>query len=127
MEENQIIEPTQEQKTLSGKAIRSLVFGILSVAVSRTIGLVFGILALTQGNGAARFAERNGLPLDGRAKAGRILGIVGIVVSSLALVWGLVKFSGFLAALIASIRSGSLGLFGDYFQDLGQSISGTGL
>lgn len=124
MEQNYTMEPTAEQKTLNGKATRSLVFGILSVVILHTIGLIFGIVALTQGNSARRYALENGLPLDGKAKTGRILGIVGIVFSSLAMVWGLIKLCGFIAAMAASIESGSLGFFSDYFQDLGQSLKG---
>lgn len=122
MEYNMIIEPSEEQRKLNGKSTRSLVFGILSVVISRIPGLVLGILALTQSQSACSYAAQNGLLTDGRVKAGRILGIVGICVSVLAICWGAVKATGFVTALITSIRTGSLGLLGDYFQELGESL-----
>ena len=122
MEYKTIIEPSEEQLKLNGKAVRSLVFGILSVVFSRIPGLVLGILALTQSRSARSYAAQNGLVANGKVKAGRILGIVGICISVLAICWGAVKATGFIAALITSIRTGSLGLLGDYFQELGESV-----
>lgn len=122
MDQNTIIEPSEEQKKLNGKAVRSLVFGILSVVISRLPGLVLGILALTQSRGAANYAQQNGLITDGKVKTARILGIVGICVSALAIMWGAIKATGFVTALITSIRTGSLGLLGDYFQEIGESL-----
>ena len=122
MEYNTIVEPSEEQRKLNDKAIRSLVFGILSVVISKIPGLVLGILALTQSRSASSYAAQNGLLTDGKVKAGRILGIVGICISVLAICWGAVKATGFVAALITSIRTGSLGLLGDYFQELGESL-----
>lgn len=124
MEYNTFIEPNEEQNKLNGKAVRSLVFGILSVVISRIPGLVLGILALTQSRSARNYASEHGLMTDGKVKAGRILGIVGICVSVLAICWGAVKATGFITALITSIRTGSLGLLGDYFQELGESLRG---
>lgn len=122
MEYRTVIELSEEQVKLNGKAMRSLVFGILSVVFSRIPGLVLGILALTQSGSARRYAAQNGLATDGKVKAGRILGIVGIGISVLAICWGALKATGFIAALITSIKTGSLGLLGDYFQELGESV-----
>ena len=52
------------------------------------------------------------------------LGIIGIVFSACSVVWSLVKFGGFLTALFTSISSGSLGIFEEYFQGLGESLRG---
>ena len=126
MENRTIIDRIVEEKNLRGKAIRSLVFGILSIAISRVIGLVFGILAITQSRSATNYARMNGLKEDRRAKIGMILGIVGIIVSICGTIWLAFKFWAFFTALIASIRTGSLGVVGDYFQELGGMLSGNG-
>lgn len=106
------------------KAVFSLVFGILSVVLHHIIGLVLGILAVVFGNDYLRLAQNNGLTVDKRATVGRILGIIGIVFSACSVVWSLIKFGGFLTALFTSISSGSLGIFEEYFQGLGESLRG---
>ena len=123
MEQYEIYEPAQAQKDAAGKAVRSLVFGILSVALSGVFAIVFGILARVQGNGAVRIAEQNGLPRDDRATAGRILGLIGLIIGILALVWGVIRLVMILTGLTASIASGSLGVFEEYFRDLGEQLN----
>ena len=108
----------------SKKAVLSLVFGILSIALHHLIGLVLGILAVVFGNDYLRFAQNDGIETDRRATVGRILGIIGIVISAGSVIWSLIKFSGFLTALLSSISSGSLGIFEEYFKNLGESLRG---
>ena len=82
---------------------KALIFGILSIALCETIvlGIVFG--ALAQKNAKA-FAEANGGVLAGRAKVGKILGLVGlitaIVVGAIYVICGIVVCGAAGATLI---------------------------
>lgn len=106
------------------RAVISLIFGILSIAIHHLIGLVLGIFAVVLANDYLRLAQNSGTPIDKRASVGRILGIIGIVISSASVIWTLFKISGFITALLSSISSGSLGLFEEYFKNLGESLRG---
>lgn len=106
------------------RAVISLIFGILSIAIHHLIGLVLGIFAVVLANDYLRLAQNSGTPIDKRASVGRILGIIGIVISSASVIWTLFKISGFITALLSSISSGSLGLFEEYFKHLGESLRG---
>ena len=107
------------------KAIFALVFGILSVVLRHVFGLVLGILAVVFANDYQRLAQNSGIAVDRRATVGRILGILGIVLSAGTVVWSLIKFGGFITALLSSISTGSLGIFEEYFHDLGESLRGS--
>lgn len=116
---------TSARQAADKKAIRALVFGIVSLAASGPVGVVFAILAIVQGGGALRLADENGLARDGRAKVGRILGIVGLIAGIAAAVWTVVRLIAIFTALGASIESGSLGFFEEWFRRFGESLSGS--
>lgn len=84
----------------TGKATGALICGIAAIAIcllvpfiGAPIGIVLGIVAIVLGGS---FIKQNG-PF-GRAKAGRICGIVGLVLSILSLV--LVIIAGVFAAIV---------------------------
>lgn len=85
----------QAAVSYTGKGTPSLVMGIISIIMSGTVivGLVLGIIAAVQGNKALKTD-----PTDGRAKGGKITGIIGIVLSALALA-GLIAFGVFAASI----------------------------
>ena len=64
----------------------SLTMGILSLVFTGLLGLIFGAVAKSKAN--TRVAS--GYPLDGKAKAGRILGTFGIIFGILAMVAGFI-------------------------------------
>jgi hypothetical protein len=69
---------TQQSDTVDGKITGALVCGVLSLLLSGTVvlGIVLGVIAIVLASQAlARIAK------DGRAQAGRICGIVGIIAS----------------------------------------------
>lgn len=63
----------------NGIATRTLVFGIIALALSECgiFGIIFGAIALSQ---AKKYAAANDGVLDGKAKVGRILGLIGLIV-----------------------------------------------
>lgn len=71
----------------SGKAVAALVLGIFAILTSGSVilGIIFGIIAIVL---AGSYIKQTGK--DGKAVAGRICGIVGIVLSVLSLVLYLV-------------------------------------
>ena len=78
----------QEDQAQSAQAKSVLTFGILSIAFSWLIallGVVFGGIALGKANAyAARY------PMTGKAKVGKILGIIGIAVGILNGILGVI-------------------------------------
>ena len=84
-----------------GKAIVSLVIGIIGLFTSPfLIGFVFGIIAIVLGNSS----ERTNGP-TGVAKAGKIIGIIDIVLSIVILVVAI------LMAVVVGVASLGLGAF----------------
>ena len=115
------LSPLQQQ--MHKKAILALAFGIACAALQNPFGIAFGVLAIVFGSKSLSLAEQNRLTPDGRARVGRILGIVGIVVDTITTVRGIFRIVAMVTGLIGSIQSGSLGIVGDFFQELGQSLS----
>lgn len=70
------------QPPAEDNSTKLLIFGILSIALSGVIGLVFAILAKKE---ATKY-EQNFGPATGKAKVGKILGTVGLIVSIIATV-----------------------------------------
>lgn len=122
MEEIIIEAESTEREAAHKKTILAFVFGCISLALSWGLNILFGVLAIVNANAAMRLTEQYGLPRDGRAKAGKILGIIGIILGSVRTVWALVKLAGFIAAFASSIQSGSLGSVSDWFIALGESM-----
>lgn len=83
-------------------AVGSLVCGILAI-LTGILGLVLGPIALVQGNNALRGIEANPGRFggEGMARAGRILGIVGIVIGAASIILAAVVF-----ALVANLPDG---------------------
>ena len=71
-----------EKTSLSTK---TLVFGILSIALggSAILGIIFGAIASSN---AKKYAAANNGVVDGKAKVGKILGTLGLVFGIIALV-----------------------------------------
>lgn len=66
----------------SGKAIASLVLGILGLLLAGLLGLILAIIALFLGFGARKDIEaRPGLGGNGMAVAGIVLGIIALILS----------------------------------------------
>jgi len=68
------------EEVKNGYATRALVFGILALALCEGVipGIIFGILSQKQ---AKAFTDANNGVLCGKAKVGRILGKVGLILS----------------------------------------------
>jgi hypothetical protein len=86
--------PVQAAPDNAPGAVSSLVFGILSLFCC--LGLIFGIVAICHANNAKGLLAMNpGYYIgEGLATAGKVLGIIGVVVQSVGLL-------GFLANLAA--------------------------
>jgi hypothetical protein len=76
----------QEKAGISTKA---LVFGILAIALSETVilGIVFGFIARKQ---AKAYGAANGGVIDGKAKVGNILGLLGIIFGFVAIIYWII-------------------------------------
>lgn len=75
--------PADRPSTASGKAIGALVCGVLAILTCETVvfGIILGIVAIVLAGSAIREWGS-----DGKAVAGRICGIIGLVLSTLCLV-----------------------------------------
>ena len=85
-----VFNPYLEEK-LETYAKKSLIFGILSLALSNIIGLIFAFIGRGQ---AKKYAVLNGGILDGKAKVGSILSTVAIpvtIISFIATVYQIVN------------------------------------
>lgn len=94
---------TQRQvNNTDSKATGALVCGILSILLSFSvfISIVLGIVAIVLASQVAKQAIANG-----RAKAGKVCGIVGIVLSVLSVIIGILLVVG----LVSLDKSGQLG------------------
>lgn len=74
-----------------GKATAALVLGIISVALawfgySAIAGLICGIIALVLGVQLRKAAQAEGFELNGNAKAGFVLGIIGTILNAVMFV-----------------------------------------
>ncbi|HMM32569.1 MAG TPA: DUF4190 domain-containing protein [Clostridia bacterium] len=74
-----------------GKATAALVLGIISVGLawfgySAIVGLVCGIVALVLGIQLRKAAQAEGFELNGNAKAGFVLGIIGTILNAVMFV-----------------------------------------
>ena len=95
----------------SGSAVVSLIFGILSVVCCSGVifGIGFGITAICVG---ASDRKKNGS--NGVATAGLILGIIGLSLAVIFLIWFFA--SGAFFAMMDAIRTGRLS---DFLRDFG--------
>jgi hypothetical protein len=74
-----------------GKATAALVLGIISVALawfgySAIAGLACGIIALILGIQIKKAAQAEGFEVSGNAKAGYVLGIIGVILNAIMFV-----------------------------------------
>lgn len=82
---------------IESTAKKSLIFGIISVAIPSLIGLIFAIIGRGQ---AKKHAELNGGSFTAVAKVGKILSTVGIPLGILSIVYQTIMFMvGFISAL----------------------------
>ena len=119
------VPPTQPAPSGSGKATGALVCGILAIVLcgAPLIGIVLGIVAIVMGGSYLKTFGQ-----DGKAKAGRICGIVGVVLSILlwvfaigAMIWA---YSTVLnTPTVSSSPSSSLSAPGTSSTDRGSSSS----
>lgn len=70
------------QPPAEDNSTKLLIFGILSVALSGIVGIVFAILAKKE---ATKYEQSFG-PATGKAKVGKILGTVGLILSIVTIV-----------------------------------------
>lgn len=108
MEENQQYTPQAGPKQTAPYAVSSLVLGIASLAVSGLgITLVLGIIGLIFSNkGLAEMNEHPGMYTgDGMLRAGKVTSIIGIVLSSIALITIILLI---VVLVIAAIVTGEL-------------------
>lgn len=92
---NQYTPETEVAPAKKTMAIWSLIMGIASLVCSCCGGgLLWGILGVV----FASSSKKNNEDGDGMAKAGKIMGIIGIVLSVIAaIIWGVVYAVGILA------------------------------
>ncbi|WP_376791247.1 DUF4190 domain-containing protein [Thermoflexus sp.] len=98
----------QAEKTTSGKAIASLVLSILGlVGVLPIIGPILGIILGHQAR--SEIANRpEALTGEGLARAGIILGWVGLALTALGIICGLLIFGGTISlGICALLQQGS--------------------
>ncbi|MCE5235423.1 MAG: hypothetical protein ABFC62_12920 [Clostridiaceae bacterium] len=74
-----------------GKSTAALVLGIVSVALawfgySALVGLACGIIALVLGIQIRKAGQAEGFEPNGNAKAGYILGIIGLIINAVMFV-----------------------------------------
>lgn len=94
------VTPTVEEPR--SQAIKSMVFGILSIALSYTVilGIIFSVIA--KRNAAPILANFAGTSSAGFAKAGKITGTIGFIVSLVSIgIYVLAFFAGILIGLAA--------------------------
>lgn len=72
---------------------KALIFGILAIALSETVilGVVFGFIARKQ---AKAYAAANNGAIDGKAKVGNILGLVGIILGFVSIIYWIIIGAG---------------------------------
>ena len=107
MEENQQNMQVKQPRPTAPYAVSSMVLGIASLVVSGLgITLVLGIIGLVLSNkGLAEMQENPGMYTgDGMLKAGKITSIIGIVLSSVALVTLILIIVGIVA--VAAVGAG---------------------
>ena len=75
--------PTQSTARKPGRAVASLVLGVLSIptALFPIVSWILGAIAITLGATARSEIRRRGLDGEGQAKAGMILGIIGVTIA----------------------------------------------
>ena len=68
---------------------KALIFGILALALCETVvlGVVFGFIARKQ---AKAYGEANGGVIDGKAKVGNILGLLGIIFGFVSIIYWII-------------------------------------
>jgi len=67
-----------------------LVFGILALALETIFGIIFGAIAISK----AKKWVAAGNPLDGKAKAGKILGIIGLICGIITTIYLIIVIAG---------------------------------
>lgn len=96
----------------------AMVFGIIGLAVfilpiANIAGLVFAIIALTNANKNRTFAADNGLTENTRNNAGRVLGIIGIVLNSMSILISFLIIVCVFVFAIAFVSSDMIGVIPD--------------
>ncbi len=86
-----------EKQTLPNSTL-ILVFGILSIlgcCCYGFLGVIFGIIALIMAKKATALYTENPELYDGysNVKTGRILAIIGLIISAISLIWSIYIFS----------------------------------
>lgn len=83
--ETPVYEDLAQTPAARSAATMALVFGIISIAMTSLlgIGIIFGILARVYANKFEQIVD----DVYGMAKVGKILGLVGIILGALNLVW----------------------------------------
>ena len=85
---------------IESTAKKSLIFGIISLAVASFSGLISLIFAIIGRGQAKKHAELNGGSFTGVAKVGKILSTIGIPLGILCIVYQTIAFiAGFISAL----------------------------
>ena len=103
----EVVNPPQTNRTLLPNSSTALVFGILAVVFGCGLGLIFGIIGLVISKEGKQLYESNPDAYYGYGSlnAGRVLSIIGIVLSGIGvfvlLLWilGVATFVGALTGL----------------------------
>lgn len=77
-------------------AKKSLIFGILSLAIGSVIGFIFALVGMKH---VRRYTDLNGGYVNGKAKAGKILSTIGIPFGVFSLAYRIVMFKEVVSAL----------------------------
>ena len=82
---------------LETAAKKSLIFGILSLAIGSVVGFIFALLSARQ---VRKYADLNGGYVSGKAKAGKILSTIGIPYGIVSFIYAIVVIAG-IASILA--------------------------
>lgn len=107
----------QPSGSADGKATGALVCGILSILLCSSVvpSIILGIVAIVLGGKALKL-----ISINGKAKAGRVCGIIGIVLSVISA--ALISF-----LLVWAVGTASSTSSDDFSRQLESALSGTGL
>ncbi len=100
------LQPAWQGPKFSGLAIAAMVCGILSITCTGFVGIILGPTALGLGiNGRRAIARSNGWKKgDGMATTGIVLGVIGIVLSIVYLIF-LVKNPNFITDFVNNLTT----------------------
>jgi hypothetical protein len=110
MQSMEVVTPQPQQKTMLPNSSATLVLGILSIVLGCGFGLVLGIIGLAISKEAKQLYDKNPDAYSGygNLNSGRVLCIIGIVLSGVSILILLLWILGITALLGTIIGLGSM-------------------